>query len=271
MTYLFCLQILPSIILMSCHLAYPTKNLAMTIQRTASWCLQGKPCVAQCKRVKRYKKPVRELQNKAKDQKLQTDLFLAAFASFKVGCHVESFFQRFSGPPIWDPTCLALQSERMLQLAPPLVRFDSDSYSIGVNNQASKCMANAPHDLCLRDNKGQVDGMNSGLDIAGQGTFKFNITNNDGKIHVIKIPNSLFVRSLKQCLLLPHHWAQVAGDKQTWMGNYRDNYVLNWGGGKKTVPFQLMTNVPVFYMASFSRSYRTFAPTFEAMEALYFQ
>jgi hypothetical protein len=32
-----------------------------------------------------------------------------------------------------------------------------------------------------------------------------------------------------------------------------------------------MTNVPVFYMASSSRSYRTFAATFEAMEALYFQ
>ncbi len=55
------------------------------------------------------------------------------------------------------------------------------------------------------------------------------------------------------------------------MGNYRDSCVLNWRGGKKTVPFQPTTNVPVFYMASSSRSYRPFAATFEAIEALYFR
>jgi hypothetical protein len=133
-------------------------------------------------------------------------------------------------------------------------------------------MAKAPHlfeDLRL-DNKGQVDGINSGLDITGQGIFKFNITNNDGKIQVIKIPNSLYVPNLKRCLLSPQHWVQEAGEEQTWMGNYGDSCVLNWRGGKKTVPFQLTTNVPVFYTASSSRSYCAFAATFEAMEAPYF-
>jgi hypothetical protein len=76
---------------------------------------------------------------------------------------------------------------------------------------------------------------------------------------------------LKRCLLPPQHWVQEAGGKQTWMGNYRDNCILNWRGGKKTVPFQPTTNVPVFYTASSSRSYCTFAATFKAMEAPYFQ
>jgi hypothetical protein len=119
-------------------------------------------------------------------------------------------------------------------------------------------MANAPHlfkDLHLDNNNGQVEGIKSELDIAGQGTFKFNIADNDGKIHAMKIPNSLYVPNLKRCLLSPQHWVQEAGDKQTWMGNYRDSCVLNWRGGKKTVPFQLKTNVPVFYMAFSSRSY----------------
>jgi hypothetical protein len=94
----------------------------------------------------------------------------------------------------------------MLQLAPPPVCFDSDSYPIGVNNHASRCMANAPHlfeDLHLNKDKGQVDGINSGLDIAGQGTFKFSITDNNGKSYEIKIPNSLYVPKLRRCLLLP--------------------------------------------------------------------
>jgi hypothetical protein len=204
---------------------------------------------------------------------LRTYLFPAAFAAFKVGCCIESFLQRFLGPPIWDPTCLALQSESTLQAAPPPVRFDSDSYLIGVDNHASGARPTLLISLktCISTTTRQVDGINSGLDITGQGTFKFNITNNDGKAHTIRIPNSLYVPNLKRCLLSPQHWAQEAGDKQTWMGNYRDKCVLNWRGSKKTVPFQPTTNVPVFYMASSSRSYHTFATTFEVMEALYFR
>ncbi len=55
------------------------------------------------------------------------------------------------------------------------------------------------------------------------------------------------------------------------MGNYRNSCVLNWRGGKKTVPFQPTTNMPVFYTASSFRSHCAFAATFEAMEAPYFQ
>ncbi len=135
-------------------------------------------------------------------------------------------------------------------------------------------MAHAPHlfkNLCLNKNNGRGDGITSGLDIPGQGTFKFNVANGNGKAHTIKIPNSLYVPNLKRCLLLPLHWAQEAGDTQTWMGNYRNECVLNWRGGKKTIPFQPTTNVPVFYMASSSLSYHAFATTFEAMEASYFR
>ncbi len=53
-----------------CHLAYPTKNLVTTIHKMAPWRIKGKPCIFQHKRVKRYKKPIRELQDKAKNQTL---------------------------------------------------------------------------------------------------------------------------------------------------------------------------------------------------------
>jgi hypothetical protein len=69
MTYPLLFQILPKIILTLCHLAYPTKNLVKTIQRAAPWCLEEKPRVVRHKRVKSYKKPVRELQDKVKDQR----------------------------------------------------------------------------------------------------------------------------------------------------------------------------------------------------------
>jgi hypothetical protein len=96
----------------------------------------------------------------------------------------------------------------MLQPASPLVRFDSDSYPIKVDSHASKYMANKPHlfeDLRPNKDKGQVDGIRNELAIKGEGTFKFIITDDDGKTHTIKIPKSLYVPKMKRCLLLPQH------------------------------------------------------------------
>jgi hypothetical protein len=79
---------------------------------------------------------------------------------------------------------------------------------------------------------------------------------------------------MRRCLLSPQQWAQEAGDGQTWMETKREwpyDCVLHWNRGKKTVPHQPSTNVPVLYTASSSMRYRAFAATFEAMEASFFQ
>ncbi len=208
---------------------------------------------------------------------MRTYLFPALFTAFKVGCQVEAFLRRFSGPPTWIHPHLAFQSEAMLQSESPPVRFDSDSYPIGVNSHASRCMANKAHlfeDLRLNKDKGLVDGISDGLEIAGKGTFKFNIKDDEGKQHTIRIKNSLYVPEMRRRLLLPQHWVQEAGDKQTWMEMKRQwpyDCILNWKGGKKTIPHRPSTNVPVFYTASSLMRYQAFAATFEAMEASFFQ
>ncbi len=124
--------------------------------------------------------------------------------------------------------------------------------------------------LRLNKNNGQVSGIADGLAIEGEGTFKFHITNDDGKRNTIKIKNSLYVPKMRRCLLSPQHWVQEAKDGETWMEFRREfpyDCVLNWRGGKKTIPNQLSTNVPVFYTISSSLRYRAFAATFEAMVA----
>jgi hypothetical protein len=140
-------------------------------------------------------------------------------------------------------------------------------------------MANAPHlfeDLRLTPNHQKVDGIGEGLEVKGTGTLVLQIQDNGGKTHTIRIPNSLFLPDLRQCLLLPQHWAQEAkamGNKgKTWMENYWDKCVLCWGGGKfcKSIPFNESTNPPIFYSAPSSKGYRAFVTTFEACEAPYF-
>jgi hypothetical protein len=79
---------------------------------------------------------------------------------------------------------------------------------------------------------------------------------------------------MRRCFLLPQHWAQEAGDKQTWMENKKQwpyDCVLMWRGGKKTIPHQSSTNVPVLYTASSLMHCRAFATTFKVMEASFFR
>jgi hypothetical protein len=166
-TYLFYLflNFLPTFIVILLHLAYPTKALAMVIGKSAPWRL--------CTRVKRYKIPVRNHQAKDKTSgsTIRTYLFPVLFTTYKVGCRIEIFLRRFSGPPTWDHSHLAFESEATLQSASSPVRFDSDSYPIGVDSHALRCMANKAHlfeDLRLNKDRGQVDGISNGLAITGR-------------------------------------------------------------------------------------------------------
>ena len=75
-------------------------------------------------------------------------------------------------------------------------------------------MANSPHlfDNLILSDVGKVDGINEGLAILSKGMFKFSISDDDGKVHRIPIPNSLYLPKLQGCLLSPQHWAHEAVD-----------------------------------------------------------
>ena len=199
---------------------------------------------------------------------IRAHLFALAVKSLKVGCCFESLLRLFHRN---HQPCLCALAGTWGRVNH--AHFDSDSFKIRVDNHASYCMANSPHlfdNLVLLD-VGKVNGINDGLAILAKGSFKFKIADNNGRVHVIKIPNSLYLPKLESCLLLPQHWAQEAGNSQTWMGNFVHCCILHWCCDKKTVPFDSLSNTPIFYTASSSSTYRAFAATFEAMEAPFFQ
>jgi hypothetical protein len=142
-------------------------------------------------------------------------------------------------------------------------------------------MVNDPHllkDLHLTSNRGQVDRISKGLDIQGEGTFKFSIKDNKGKVHTVRIPNSLHLPELRRCLLLPQHRAQEAGDNYPLphgmrMENNAHSCVLQWGQGKflKTIPFDPATNTPIFRTSPLTSPYCAFVNTFIACKAPFFR
>jgi hypothetical protein len=170
-------------------------------------------------------------------------------------------------PSISQPTFAALLSVVNHTRA---VRFDSNSYPIGIDTHASCCMVNAPHlfkDLKLGE-VGEVEGIKSGLDIKGTGTFRFKINNDNYMLHKMKIPNSLYVPELKRCLLSPQHWVQEVRNnyprtKGTRMSQDGEFYYVYWGQAKnqKSIPYDPSTNIPILYTAALSRAYCAFATT----------
>jgi hypothetical protein len=87
------------------------------------------------------------------------------------------------------------------------IHSDSDSYLVGVDGHASFCMANHPDqfdgDLQMIEGGHKVTGIGSGIAIKGMGTFKFQIKDDIGQVHTIRVPNSLYVPSLKRVLFAP--------------------------------------------------------------------
>jgi hypothetical protein len=240
--------------------------LMMTILWGTPWPPRGHRGTIIRQKHRQKVRPRREGKTKF-GQTLRAHLFAMAITSFRVGCCIESHLHRIFNVLLHLTALLSSSGD------PDQVRFDSNSFPICIDNHASYCMANSPHlfeNLVLSD-VGKVDGINEGLEIAGKGTFKFMITDDNGRAHIIRIPNLLYLPELKSCLLLPQHWAQEVGDRQTWMVNLNHHCILQWADGRKTVPFNKSSNTPVFYTVFSSRAYQAFAGTFEALEAPFFQ
>jgi hypothetical protein len=162
----------------------------------------------------------------------------------------------------------------------PRIRFDTNSFIIGVDTFASITLRNHPdqfENLKMHDDM-DVEGIQGGLDIKGTGTFKFHIEGDKGGVHLIKIPNSKYVPDLMVCLLSPHHWAQEAKDhypvpKGTKLDTNNEALMLIWNQRRhqRTIPYHPLTNTPSFRTALALHTYRAFVALFEAAEAQYHQ
>jgi hypothetical protein len=159
-----------------------------------------------------------ETPSKIKDQICKkrfltpTYLLPLALIIFKVGCSAKHSMRRLKAALTIKrlPKLIAFAMATNLPYQVPRIRFNTDSFVIGVDTYASVTMGNCPdqfEDLKLHSGKEdtEVEGIKGGLEIMGTGTFKFHIEDNDGGVHLIKIPNSKYIPELRICLLLPHH------------------------------------------------------------------
>jgi hypothetical protein len=86
-------------------------------------------------------------------------------------------------------------------------------------------------DNLILDTGQLVLGLQGGLAMKGHGTFKFIIKDGKEMVHLIKMPNSMYVPNHEYCLLWPQPWAQEVKDipQGTRMENEDHGVVLIWG------------------------------------------
>lgn len=162
-------------------------------------------------------------------------------------------------------------------------RFDTDSSIIGVDSHATVTMSNNPdhfENLQMWDEastcRGFTDSEGAGAVISGDGIFVFDIEDDNGMVHTIKLPNSLYIPAMTSGpLLSPQHWSQVdlknGGNKYgTGYAGHDDGLVLHWGNNQyhRHVSLNPNTNTPSFHTAPGSKNYRSFAAGCLACEAI---
>jgi hypothetical protein len=211
---------------------------------------------------------------------IPTYLLPLALIAFKVGCHVRHSLHRLLAALTIKhlPKLVAYAAATQLPFQVPRIRFDTNSFVIGVDTLASITFGNHPDqfkDLKMLDNT-KVEGIKGGLDIKGTGTFKFHIKDNKGGVHLIKVPNSKYVPDLKMCLLAPYHWAQETKDHypvpkgtRAETDNKELTLFLTQRKHQRTIPYHPFTNTPTFSTALASHTYHAFVSMHDAPEAQY--
>ncbi|EJK71791.1 hypothetical protein THAOC_06737, partial [Thalassiosira oceanica] len=157
------------------------------------------------------------------------------------------------------------------------VHFDTDSFLIGDDTQATQCISPNPNhfeDLVPISNKFCQGFEGQKAEIKGSGTLVFHMADDNGAVHPIRIPNSLYIPTATKVLLVPQHWAQEANDttplRYGTMCQAVDNgVILYWNQQRyqKRVALDPNSNVPIFRTAAYSSSYDNFAANTDAIEA----
>jgi hypothetical protein len=127
-------------------------------------------------------------------------------------------------------------------------------------------------DLKLFKGDHQVDGIGTNIDIKGVETFK--LEDDDGQVHAISVPSSVYFLFLKKVLLTSHHQAKAnhgmtSRPRSIWTATHGDFIIHHWNQGKaeRTVKMSKSTNNPTVGSTSETKNYRAYSETIEALQA----
>lgn len=149
------------------------------------------------------------------------------------------------------------------------IYFDTDSRIVRVDNCATRSISPYIEDFVdppRADKYAKIRGLTGIAEGAMVGTIKWQIEDDDGKVHTIILPDSLYMKNATSRLLSPQHWAQTARDNKpkpegTWCATTSKEVILYWDQCryKRTIPLDRKgTNVGTIRTAPGFESYNAF-------------
>ena len=129
-----------------------------------------------------------------------------------------------------------------------IVKFDTDTKPIGVDNHCSACISPYIEDCIgpLEDTNKTIKGFaGARTNNPKIGTLHWQWSDDSGKIHTFEIPNSYYVPSCELRLLSPQHWAQTRNpvDQETTRCIASSaNVYLRWTNGDENYELTLPLN-----------------------------
>ena len=139
------------------------------------------------------------------------------------------------------PTTLTLAYEAKEPTRHKNMTFDSDSYPILVDSGASYCITNNIKDFIDTpiDRGRKIKGYTNIETKTLTGTIRWDIEDNNARVHTFIIPNTSYDKNAEMRILSPQHLAQAKHDlKGTSSTTYGDKTVLRWDNKQymKTFP-----------------------------------
>jgi hypothetical protein len=158
-----------------------------------------------------------------------------------------------------------MSSTTMQRDRPKPTHYDTDSFDIYVDNCASRSITNDLRDFVDTPvpSNTRIYGTNGVSDGTLMGTVRWSIEDDDGQVHDIVIPNTVYSKGNRNKLLSPQHWSQEVRDRYpirngTWCATLDDRIILFWKQQRyKRTAFLLpeSTNVGVIRSAPGVRKY----------------
>lgn len=150
--------------------------------------------------------------------------------------------------------------------------FDTDSFTILVDNCATRSITNDASDFIDPPVKvkGKLKGISGSMPVLFKGTVRWYIEDDQGTVHKLLLPNTLYVPSAPERLLSPQHWAQARrkrGDvaNGTIAITYSDRVELQWDRQRycRTIVLDPNTNVASLSSAPGYTKFRIYRSNFD--------
>ena len=149
--------------------------------------------------------------------------------------------------------------------------FDTGSFDIGIDSHATRCISNDINHfqgpIIPMQQKSCKGFGGAKTPIAGQGTIKWKLLDDDGIQHTLLIKKALFIPKATMCLLSPQHVDKSLRDASN--GSHRLKESTDSKGSviqltkgnreyKKTVYHNVRTNTPVFMSAPDNSTFNSY-------------